>query len=335
MANPKFINIDGKEEKSQFNFRLNKALVNNFQELARLKNIPATELLTDLLNSYLEDKILTNSYLDLWEEPIYIKVPESLYLKSCITIDPKILDLNVVVDNKVKEILTKPNLMAIQDGLFLTYLDMDPRELKIGKLVSIGLEIPQETKKEVLNTIKDYVVLLIPNNLDKFNNEIESYNTMIDNHYGHSGIEFLLIPEAANYTDSYLDCLYVFYFRYDNSYDGALEIYLIDHIEAAKLIGNNEKLKTLGAALVYKLGMAKDMEEVKEIAKTYNTGNIIKVTDIKPDVEPEVNKITANYLDNINRYSFESFIKIYEELKENLEEMDKKIKDLEEKVEKD
>ena len=332
MANPKFININGyKEEKSQFNFRLSKALVNDFQELAKLKNIPATELLTDLLNSYLEDKVLTNTYLDLMGNTI-IKVPESLYLKSCITVDPKDLDGNTQAANKVEEILRKPNLIAIEDGLFRTYLDRNDKELKIGNIISLGLETSKETKEDVLNTIQEYAVLLFPNNLDKFDKELESYNTMIDNSYGHSGIEFLIIPEAAKYTDDYLDCLYIFYFRYDRCYDGALEVYLLDNIEAAKVIGDNEKLKTLGAALIYKLGMAKTIEDVKEIAKTYNTGNIIKVPGIDPEIEPEVNKITANYLENINKYSLDTLIKGYEELKEYLEEMDKKIEELEDKL---
>lgn len=334
MANPKFIKVDGyKEEKSQFNFRLNKALVNSFQELARLKNIPATELLTDLLNSYLEDKILTNDYLDM--VTTFIKVPESLYLKSCVTVDPKYLDGSIQREYSLEEILKTPNLIAVEDGLFRTYLDKNDKELKVGKLLSIGLETSKETKEEVLNTVKEYAVFLFPNNLDKFNNEIESYNTMVDNHYGHSGIEFLVIPEAANYTDDYLDCLYIFYFRCDREYEGATEIYLLDYMEAAKIIGDNEKLKTLGAALIYKLGTAKDIEEVKEIANTYNTGNIIKVTDIKPEGEPEVNKITANYLENINKYSLETLIKGYEELRERVEEQDKRIQDLDNKLKND
>lgn len=331
MANPKFLNMD-KEEKSQFNFRLSKALVNDFQELAKLKNIPATELLTDLLNSYLEDKVLTNTYLDLMGNTI-IKVPESLYLKSCITLDPKDLDGNTKAANKVEEILKRPNLTVIQEGFFRTYLDRNDKELKIGNIISLGLETSKETKEDVLKTIQEYNVLLFPNNLDKFDKELESYNTMIDNSYGHSGIEFLIIPEAAKYTDDYLDCLYIFYFRYDRSYDdGALEVYLLDYIEAAKVIGDNEKLKTLGAALIYKLGMAKTIEDVKEIAKTYNTGNIIKMPGIDPEIEPEVNKITANYLENINKYSLDTLIKGYEELKEYVEEMDKKIEELEDKL---
>ena len=99
MANPKFLNMD-KEEKSQFNFRLNKALVNKFQELAALRNITATDLLTDLLTNYLEDKVLTNTYLDLMGKTVYIKVPESLFLKECISIDPNFLDGNMQPESK-------------------------------------------------------------------------------------------------------------------------------------------------------------------------------------------------------------------------------------------
>ena len=329
MANPKFLNMD-KEEKSQFNFRLNKALVNKFQELAALRNITATDLLTDLLTNYLEDKVLTNTYLDLMGKTVYIKVPESLFLKECISIDPNFLDGNMQPESKIEKLIRNPNLTTVTRDYFSYHLDNTDKELRIKGHFIMGIQTPKDTKEEILDTVKDYAVLLIPNNLDIFYHDWNSYHTILDNGIGHSGIEFVIIPEAAKYTDSYLDCLYTFYFSYDGEED--LAVYLLDYLTGLKIVETNKPLKQLGAAIIYKLEKAKNMEEVKELAKTYNTGNIIRVTDIKPDVEPDVNKITANYLENIKGYTYETLLKKIDDLQETQLELEEEIRKLQAKI---
>lgn len=328
MANPKFLNLD-KEEKSQFNFRLNKALVNKFQEIAALKNITATELLTDLLTTYLEDKVVTNVYLDLMGKTTYIKVPENLFLKECITIDPNFLDGNMQPESKIEELVRNPNLTTVTRDFFRYHLDNTDKELRIKGHFIMGLQTPKETKEEIINTVKDYAVLLIPNNLDIFYHDWNSYHTILDGGIGHSGIEFVIIPEAAKYTDSYLDCLYTFYFSYDGQ---DLAVYLLDYLTGLKMVEANEPLKQLGTAIIYSLERAKDMEEVIDLAYHYNTGNIIRVTEIKPDVDPDVNKITDNYLEAIKGSSYGSLLKKIDDLQETQLELEEEIRKLQAKI---
>ena len=328
MANPKFLNLD-KEEKSQFNFRLNKALVNKFQEIAALKNISTTELLTDLLTTYLEDKVVTNVYLDLMGKTTYIKVPESLFLKECITIDPNFLDGNMQPESKIEKLVRNPNLTTVTRDFFRYHLDNTDKELRIKGHFIMGLQTPKETKEEIINTVKDYAVLLIPNNLDIFYHDWNSYHTILDGGIGHSGIEFVIIPEAAKYTDSYLDCLYTFYFSYDGQ---DLAVYLLDYLTGLKMVEANEPLKQLGTAIIYSLERAKDMEEVIDLAYHYNTGNIIRVTEIKPDVDPDVNKITDNYLEAIKGSSYGSLLKKIDDLQETQLELEEEIKKLQAKI---
>ena len=328
MANPKFLNLD-KEEKSQFNFRLNKALVNKFQEIAALKNITATELLTDLLTTYLEDKVVTNVYLDLMGKTTYIKVPENLFLKECITIDPNFLDGNMQPESKIEELVRNPNLTTVTRDFFRYHLDNTDKELRIKGHFIMGLQTPKETKEEIINTVKDYAVLLIPNNLDIFYHDWNSYHTILDGGIGHSGIEFVIIPEAAKYTDSYLDCLYTFYFSYDGQ---DLAVYLLDYLTGLKMVEANEPLKQLGTAIIYSLERAKDMEEVIDLVYHYNTGNIIRVTEIKPDVDPDVNKITDNYLEAIKGSSYGSLLKKIDDLQETQLELEEEIRKLQAKI---
>ena len=91
-SNPKYLNL-GDEPKKQVSFRLPISLNDKIQNLAKITNKTNTETIETILNNFLEHKILTNSYLDLLENEIYIKIPESYMLKENIKTPKRYLDL--------------------------------------------------------------------------------------------------------------------------------------------------------------------------------------------------------------------------------------------------
>ena len=331
-SNPKYLNL-GDEPKKQVSFRLPISLNDKIQNLAKITNKTNTETIETILNNFLEHKILTNSYLDLLENEIYIKIPQSYMLKENIKTPKRYLDLRGDgEDLEANEIIKTSELLNISESkLFYNELidALGKNELlKIGDLFSIGTQATAQTKKEILDTIKDYEILLIPNNLDVFNYKTMTYETIFNNgHWGHAGLDFIIIPEMAKYTDDLTNALYIFYFKfYKTNLRPYLSIFLINYIDALDVIGaKNENLKNLLKTIYTELGQAQNQDTVKAIAKTYNTGNIINVSDNQTP-KPDLIKIIDYYNTNVTNYS-------YETLNNKLEALEKENQDLKKELE--
>ena len=87
----------------------------------------------------------------------------------------------------------------------------------------------------------------------------------------------------------------------------------------------NENLKNLLKTIYTELGQAQNQDTVKEIAKTYNTGNIINVSDNQTP-KPDLIKIIDYYNTNVTNYS-------YETLNNKLEALEKENQDLKKELE--
>ena len=154
-----------------------------------------------------------------------------------------------------------------------------------------------------------------------------TYETIFNNgHWGHAGLDFIIIPEMAKYTDDLTNALYIFYFKfYKTNLRPYLSIFLINYIDALDVIGaKNENLKNLLKTIYTELGQAQNQDTVKAIAKTYNTGNSINVSDNETP-KPDLIKIIDYYNTNVTNYS-------YETLNNKLEALEKENKELKEKI---
>lgn len=270
MAAPKY--LKNKPVKTPYNFRTDKRDINQLTEIAKNLDISTAKLLNRLIKTYLEGKTAYNTYLQDTNSFI-IKVPLNPLIKA---------DLITKVYN-YHQATNLRELYKDNDTDFIvnTYIEINEDYL-------INLQYSQEDYY-IFNT---YEVNSIPNNLDKFNKDTESFTGIKDDL--HTGIEFLIIPEAADDTD-FNNCLYVLYFKLMKG--NVLGIYLIDFNEAINILkqGGYNELCNLAESIHYKLNNAADLEEVKEMAAKYNTGNITEFnTTIKEEAEP------INYNELIN-----------------------------------
>lgn len=139
----------------------------------------------------------------------------------------------------------------------------------------------------------EFEIKKIPNNLDKFNDNIGyNYNTGY-----HRGIEFFIIPKAWDYkykNNNVLNCLYCLDFYVSSDFETCnLEwIYIIDYLTAINLLNdaNNVELKNKLINCISELkelqkkletlpekgeiAEANGFEELTRMAEKYNTGMI-------------------------------------------------------------
>ena len=325
-AKPKYLNLQT-EPKKQVNYKLPIRLIEKIQELSNVTNSTQTEIIETILNNFLDHKIFTNNYLDILESELYIKIPYSYYMKENIKTPKQYLDTKEAYD--IEKDYPISNILDMSILYYKEMLDSLSKNeiLKIGDLFSIGTQATAKTQNEIIETIKDYAIFLIPNNLDLFNYNTLTYETNFKNGLrGHSGIDFIIIPAIAKYTDDLTNALYIFYFKYiENPIKPSIEVYLIDYIDALDIILNkNDNLKNLLQSIYMELTKANNIDDVKAIAKTYNTNNIIKITD-KETAKPNLIKVKENYNDNVNLYS-------YEALNNKLEALELENKELKEKL---
>lgn len=345
MTYPKYLNIP-REEKQQVNVRLPVSILQKVKQVGEITNKTQSEIIINTLKKAFENRITHNSYLGLLDSELYIKIPQSLILKQAIETPKKYIDafrgtFSIATDEDGTEILVTNELLKMtEDIVYYKNLidDLSKKgEFKISNVFSIGLESSEESKRELYGTIKDYEIYTVPNNLDIFNYEKLTYETMFnDGRIGHSGIDYIIIPETANYTDDFTDCLYIFYFKYyDNKLNNSffkdpLKIYLINYADCLKFLENrNENLKELIKTIYLELSKAKNLEDVQELADTFPAYNIKKLTDSKPDKKPELTNIQDGYTNQINNYSYKAMNKKIEDLEEENKALNEKIDNIE------
>lgn len=326
-SNPKYLDL-GDEPKKQVNFRLNKEIIENLQTLGKFTNKTNTEIVTELLNAYFSDKVLSNTYLN-FETEIYIKIPHQDELKKALYVTAKDIK-DEKRELKQREFITIASINEFYYDMLMDTLG-NQTKFKIGKSISLESRVTKETKEAIWKTIKNYIVLLIPNNLDTFDGVNLTYKTVFkDGKEGHAGIDFIIIPELAEIYKEFIDlreCLYIFYFKH---YEGNTEIYLIDYLEAREIIGDkNENLKNLLKTIILNLNTAETIEDVKELASIYNTGNFKQITDETP-FKPNLIKVKDKYISNIGLYSYETLNKKVEALEKENQDLKKEIDNISE-----
>lgn len=308
MGNPKFISRElmdqGKDpnEKIVYSFRIERQKIRKLQRGAENNNQPAPELLNELIDDLLKNKILDNTYLREYPQDLYFKLPLDSTNKEYMTTDPE----NIKPDY---------NLMDY-----------------------IG-EYDEDTNKYILdNTAVTYNIKYPPNNCDIWQPNRFTYS-MLEDPRKHQGIETIIIPEAE-YMDDVVNFIYSIY---DTETDN-LELYLIDSLDALNFIKktNNIKLINRVDSLIADWQKCKTAEDLEDLARKYNTGNIIKLADTEPapDVEDEeiilINEGNKNEYRKMTPQELEKFIndilRENKQLFELVELQDKKYNDLRDKT---
>ena len=259
MSKPKYLPIP---KKIPYNIRLPKHLLDSLNAYAELTGNTTTDVVIGALNDFIKDKTVYNDYLAN-VNGISIKLPMVSDEKA------EFYNANLIGENSATELF-------------------------------------QEISGYNATTVA-YEILKIPNNLDVFNNEF-GYVTpdeRIAAKGKHSGIEFAVIPDFYNYNygnnDDIIGALYCLYFEIEM--DKVKEITIIDYMDAinkANDVGN----VTLKNNIVSCVNDLKKLEieindggfdgvefvesgvdavtdsiinKLEKIAKTYNTGNVIKL----------------------------------------------------------
>lgn len=303
-ADPKYLDLQ-KEETIKYNIRIEDSLINKYKELSNLTGKSTARIIKEVLREYLQDRNVYNNYL---ENTIifYLKIPYNTVLKNLLT-------------------------SGLEDAYFFRHNGKQEDYMPFINMI-INNEIDGITNyRKELETLYDmgmYKVYMVPNNLDQWNKKTQTYSSYYK--YGtdniNTGLELLIIPGIAEHTQEFLDCLYCFYFELNNE-NNNLMVTLISIDEALDLIieANNNYLENLANTIYNKLKNAETKEEILEIAKTYNTNNIIN-TEPKPDedVQPlkvitEDSNIRINYNDKTLLNKVEALEKENEELKNRID----------------
>lgn len=273
--------------------RLENSSLDKYKEIANLLNVSTSDILRDVLNEYITKRTAYNIYLDTIEA-FYITLPKNILIKNEVINKSFNLneDLNTLIteyEYKTKDFIKDLYDPAIYDKEIPFTTDIDKYE--------------QETVIKYNNpdlyTAEGYKILRVPNNLDKFNRNLKTYcYQSLENH---RGLEFFIIPDLANYTENYLECLYCLLFTVEN--ETKVKINLINLQEAFHLVSKTDNiyLSQLIENIYRSLKNANNIEDVTKIANVYNSQNIreIKKEPIEPIklMETQDSKVKVEYHD--------------------------------------
>lgn len=310
-------------KKVPYNIRLPKNLLDSFNAYAELTGNTTTDVVIGALNDFIKDKTVYNDYLPD-VKGITIRIP---ILRD---------EIGEFINNNLIEKGNGDSAYDVFDEIF-----------------------------RYSPTTLTYEILKIPNNLDRFNSTF-GYVTPAGNVIGkgkHSGIEFVVIPEAytiypnTDVSDT-LFCLY-FEVEMDKIKSVSLITYL-DAINKANDVGNvNLKNKIISCItdlknINYSISPYDDVgdgvelqntmiDNLEAVAKKYNTGNIIPlgenidsaVVTAKVNENPELyDEFMDDIKGNTERYVDEVIAERFHNIMNNrLSEMENKIKNAKSKDE--
>ncbi len=326
MKKPKFLDLDT-TERVKYTIKLNEILLDKYRELANLTDKPINETIENVLEDYIRPKAMYNTYLDNISS-FYIIIPYNLLVKDFITKTSyddvynlkrmnKQADFNDTV-NLVKELYSERISTIIEEAnLYGIDLDDISKDEDYYKYCNPSLD-----------TFKLYKVFRVPNNLDRWNGSSKTYSSYykFDDDTVNTGLEFVIIPGIADYTNDYTNCLYCFYFELHNHMD--LTMISIEYLEALELIeeAGNEYLLNLINNIYAALEEAEDIDDVTNLAEIYNTGNVRSNSSIRTEkVEPtklltgKSEEVTVNYHDKQLLKKIELLEKENKQLKEDLD----------------
>lgn len=242
--NPKFLNV---EKKVVYNIRLPQRLIDKYNSYSELTGNTTTNIVTNVLSDFIDDKVVMNDYLDN-TGGLTVKIPYVIYQKNRLTTDG-----DDEFDNY--------NLLEYNRSTKYRYY--------------IGDEMYSEKYFAEL-----FEVQKIPNNLDISNGDsyvVNDKTLIVDQNAIHSGIELFVYADVVksisvdailsdyNEYDSFVNCLYCLYFEVDENNNA--NVYIIDYMKAINLLSasGNEYYKDLIIACV------SDLKKVDELsADLYN-----------------------------------------------------------------
>ena len=315
------------EDLVKYTIKLDKNLLSKYRELASLTDKQILQTMTKALEDYIEDKIVFNTYLDSYPS-FYINIPYNLLVKDFITKKSYDDVYNLKKLNKKTDFKDTIELVKeVYDGEIAG-------EMEEARLLGYNIDLDNMDKEENfykyfipdLDTLELYKVYRIPNNLDKWDNDYTTYSSYYRlGDKANTGIELLIIPEIAEFTEDYTNCLYCFYMEL---WDKELTVINIEYVEALDLFGeaNNEYYISLINNIYKSLEEARSGEEVKVLAEFYNTGNMVKMSSINAEeVRPiklltsKRNEISINYYDKELAKKVDTLEKENKELKEEID----------------
>ncbi|MBQ6631591.1 MAG: hypothetical protein IJH55_05580 [Romboutsia sp.] len=336
MSDPKFLNLD-KGDIVKYTFRLDEILLDKYKELANLTNNNINQTMINALESYMNGKTVFNYYLDTVKS-FYLYIPINLVMKDYITKSSYDDIMDLKSNNKKSDFKELARLMGYQyeETLEEAVMNYSTHGVKYEN-------IPKDDfyKKYTitpLDTVELYKVYRMPNNLDKWEKQFNSYSSYyrFGDNTAHSGVELVIIPEIAKYTEDFTKCLYCFYFE---MIDNGLTVISMEFIEALELIeeaGNDELLK-ISKKMYEELSEAPSEWVIDVLAEVYNTGNIIKFNSIETEevrplkiLTPKPNEVIVSYhdkqllkkvdkLEDENKELKEELARLKESMKNNLD----------------
>lgn len=328
MKKPKFLDLDT-EERVKYTIKLNEILLDKYRELANLTDKSINETIETVLEDYIRPKVMYNTYLDNFSS-YYITIPYNLLVKDYIT--------KTSFDNvhNLKKLYKEADFKNIINMVKYRYSEIAD---SVEEAELYGIDVDDIIKDDdyykyinpSLDTFKMYKVFRVPNNLDKWNNNSKTYSSYykFDDDTVNTGLEFVIIPGIAKYTNDYTNCLYCFYFELHGNMD--LIMISIEYMEALDLIeeAGNEYLLGLINTIYAALEEAEDIDDVSNLAEVYNTGNIRSNSRIKTEkVEPtklltgKNKKVTVSYHDKQLLKKIELLEKENKQLKEDLDTLE-------------
>ena len=256
---PKFIEIIDTNKKVPYSLRIEERTLDKLHSISGNLDISTAELLTKIAKDYLADKTPYNNYLESYNRFIF--------------------DLPLNLD--VKDILT--GRLRDSDNInFKGFTDLDLEE-EVDKILYNGYFIDNSNTEATASA--KYQVLRVPNNLDSFSNELETF-TSSEKDLLHQGIEFLIVPELSKYTENLIDCVYCFYFTVTNEKELKMELINFTDIENLVIEKGNKYLVDLSQTIYYNLEQCNSIEEVEAVAELLNTDNIRPYANEPAEVKP-------------------------------------------------
>lgn len=271
MSNPKFLNI---EKKIPYSVRLPQRLIDKLNAYAELSGNTTTNIINNILNDFISDKVVLNDYLDNIGG-VAVKIPYAIYQKNmCIN--------------------RHENLTEFSSNDDILYY--------------IGDSLQSDTYFAELFEVKN-----IPNNLDIYDGDSYAANKKtlkFNSDAIHSGIELFIYNiaeiifadhEMIDEWDSFVNCLYCLYFEVDAA--GNTDIYVIDYLAAINLLSasGNIRYKDLIIAAV------KELETTDDIMNEYlnqmdiNDSDELKnkiMAECKQKCNESINSIADKYNSN-------------------------------------
>lgn len=270
MSNPKFLNI---EKKIPYSVRLPQRLIDKLNAYAELNGNTTTNIINNILNDFISDKVIMNDYLDN-TGGVAVKIPYAINQK------------NMIINNF-------ENLTENNSDTYYYY---------------IGESLQSDFYFAELFEVKN-----IPNNLDIYDGDSYAANKKtlkFNSNAIHSGIELFIYNiaeiifadhEMIDEWDSFVNCLYCLYFEVDAA--GNSDIYLIDYLTAINLLSasGNIRYKDLIIAAV------KELETTDDIMNEYlnqmdiNDSDELKnkiMAECKQKCNESINSIADKYNSN-------------------------------------